>query len=146
MAATTQSANRKQLDPRQRSSASRHFEDALRQKIVGQDEAIQALSELYQVFCAGLRCPGRPVGNLLFLGPTGSGKTRIVEAAAEILFGESRMVIKVDCAEFQHSHEIAKLIGSPPRLSWAPRNTSADHAGSVGGLTHRPTQIVVPAI
>jgi ATP-dependent Clp protease ATP-binding subunit ClpB len=114
MAATTQSANRKQLDPKQRSSAARYFEDALRQKIVGQDEAVQALIELYQVFCAGLRCPGRPVGNLLFLGPTGSGKTRIVEAAAEILFGESRAVIKVDCAEFQHSHEIAKLIGSPP--------------------------------
>jgi ATP-dependent Clp protease ATP-binding subunit ClpB len=51
---------------------------------------------------------------LLFLGPTGSGKTRIVEAAAEILFGDSRALIKVDCAEFQHSHEIAKLIGSPP--------------------------------
>ncbi len=114
MAATTPSVNRKQLDPRQRSSLSRHFEDALRHKIVGQDEAVQALIELYQVFCAGLRCPGRPVGNLLFLGPTGSGKTRIVEAAAEILFGESRAVIKVDCAEFQHSHEIAKLIGSPP--------------------------------
>jgi ATP-dependent Clp protease ATP-binding subunit ClpB len=79
-----------------------------------QDEAVQALVELYQVFCAGLRSPGRPVGNLLFLGPTGSGKTRIVEAAAEILFGDSRAVIKVDCAEFQHSHEIAKLIGSPP--------------------------------
>ena len=62
----------------------------------------------------GLNSPGRPVGNLLFLGPTGSGKTRIVEAAAEILFGDPRMVIKVDCAEFQHSHEIAKLIGSPP--------------------------------
>jgi ATP-dependent Clp protease ATP-binding subunit ClpB len=54
------------------------------------------------------------VGNLLFLGPTGSGKTRIVEAAAEILFGDARSIIKVDCAEFQHSHEIAKLIGSPP--------------------------------
>jgi ATP-dependent Clp protease ATP-binding subunit ClpA len=54
------------------------------------------------------------VGNLLFLGPTGSGKTRIVEAAAEILFGDPRAMIKVDCAEFQHSHEIAKLIGSPP--------------------------------
>jgi len=66
------------------------------------------------VFCAGLNSPGHPVGNLLFLGPTGSGKTRIVEAAAEILFGDPRAVIKVDCAEFQHSHEIAKLIGSPP--------------------------------
>src|ERR1700739_544669 len=114
MAATTQSADRKQLDPRQRSAVARYFQEELRQKIVGQDEAVQALIELYQVFCAGLRCPGRPVGNLLFLGPTGSGKTRIVEAAAEILFGESRAVIKVDCAEFQHSHEIAKLIGSPP--------------------------------
>jgi ATP-dependent Clp protease ATP-binding subunit ClpB len=114
MATATQWAHWKELDTRQRSSASRHFEDALRQKIVGQDEAVQALVELHQVFCAGLRSPGRPVGNLLFLGPTGSGKTRIVEAAAEILFGDSRAVIKVDCAEFQHSHEIAKLIGSPP--------------------------------
>ena len=114
MATATQSAHKKELDPKQRSSTSRHFEDALRKKIVGQNEAVQALVELHQVFCAGLRSPGRPVGNLLFLGPTGSGKTRIVEAAAEILFGDSRAVIKVDCAEFQHSHEIAKLIGSPP--------------------------------
>jgi len=114
MATATQRAHNKELDTRERSSTARHFEDALRQKIVGQDEAVQALVELYQVFCAGLRSPGRPVGNLLFLGPTGSGKTRIVEAAAEILFGDSRAVIKVDCAEFQHSHEIAKLIGSPP--------------------------------
>jgi ATP-dependent Clp protease ATP-binding subunit ClpB len=102
------------MDTNERSSTSSHFENALRQKIVGQDEAVQALVELYQVFCAGLHSPGRPVGNLLFLGPTGAGKTRIVEAAAEILFGDSRALIKVDCAEFQHSHEIAKLIGSPP--------------------------------
>ncbi len=114
MATATQSALIEELDTKKRSSASRHFEDTLRQKIVGQDEAVQALVELYQVFCAGLHAPGRPVGNLLFLGPTGSGKTRIVEAAAEILFGDSRALIKVDCAEFQHSHEIAKLIGSPP--------------------------------
>src|ERR1700747_2474747 len=114
MATATQSALMEELDTKKRSSTSRHFEDALRQRIVGQDEAVEALVELYQVFCAGLHSPGRPVGTLLFLGPTGSGKTRIVEAAAEILFGDSRAVIKVDCAEFQHSHEISKLIGSPP--------------------------------
>ena len=102
------------LDAGKRSSTACQFEGALREKIVGQDEAVQALVDIYQVFCAGLHSPGRPVGNLLFLGPTGSGKTRTVEAAAEILFGDSRAVIKVDCAEFQHSHEIAKLIGSPP--------------------------------
>jgi ATP-dependent Clp protease ATP-binding subunit ClpA len=102
------------LDPSQRSTGTLEFQNALRSKIVGQDEGVQALVDLYQVFCAGLNSPGRPVGNLLFLGPTGSGKTRIVEAAAEILFGDARALIKVDCAEFQHSHEIAKLIGSPP--------------------------------
>jgi ATP-dependent Clp protease ATP-binding subunit ClpB len=102
------------LDAKKRSTTACQFEHAMREKIVGQDEAVQALVDIYQVFCAGLHSPGRPVGNLLFLGPTGSGKTRTVEAAAEILFGDSRAVIKVDCAEFQHSHEIAKLIGSPP--------------------------------
>jgi len=114
MATATQSIHKSELDPGQWSSASRHFENALRQKIVGQGEAVQALVELYEVFRAGLRSNARPVANLLFLGPTGSGKTRLVEAAAEILFGDCRALIKVDCAEFQHSHEIAKLIGSPP--------------------------------
>jgi ATP-dependent Clp protease ATP-binding subunit ClpB len=103
-----------QLDPTQRSPESRDFEVGLRRKIVGQDEAVQAVVDLYQVFRAGMNSPGRPVGNLLFLGPTGAGKTRVVEATAEVLFGDPRAVIKVDCAEFQHSHEIAKLIGSPP--------------------------------
>ena len=103
-----------QLDPTLRSVESRDFEGGLRRKIVGQDEAVQAVVDLYQVFRAGLNSPGRPVGNLLFLGPTGAGKTRVVEATAEVLFGDPRAVIKIDCAEFQHSHEIAKLIGSPP--------------------------------
>jgi ATP-dependent Clp protease ATP-binding subunit ClpB len=107
-------ATKQTLDPSIRSNDTRDFHQSLRAKIVGQEEGVQALVDLYQVFCAGLNSPGRPVGNLLFLGPTGSGKTRIVEAAAEILFGDPRLVIKVDCAEFQHSHEIAKLIGSPP--------------------------------
>src|ERR1700755_1224142 len=107
-------AVRQQLDPTIRSTDTRDFESTLRAKIVGQAEGVQALVDMYQVFCAGLNAPGRPVGNLLFLGPTGSGKTRIVEAAAEILFGDPRAMIKVDCAEFQHSHENEKLIGSPP--------------------------------
>src|SRR5213082_2313173 len=102
------------LDPSKRSTDTIDFQTALREKIVGQEEGIEALVELYQIFCAGLNAPNRPIGTLLFLGPTGSGKTRIVEAAAEILFGDARAVVKVDCAEFQHSHEIAKLIGSPP--------------------------------
>src|SRR5271166_2307680 len=102
------------LDPQKRSTQTVDFQTSLRAKIVGQAEGVQALVDLYQVFCAGLNSPGRPVGNLLFLGPTGSGKTRMVEAAAQILFGDAKSIIKVDCAEFQHSHEIAKLIGSPP--------------------------------
>ena len=107
-------ATRQQLDPTIRSKVTRDFHGSMRAKIVGQEEGVQALVDLHQVFCAGLNLQGRPVGNLLFLGPTGSGKTRVVEAAAEILFGDASAVIKVDCAEFQHSHEIAKLIGSPP--------------------------------
>ncbi len=102
------------LDPNRRSGNATEFETALRRRIVGQDAAIEKVTEIYQMFLAGLNPPGRPVGNLLFLGPTGSGKTRVVEAVAESLFGDPRACIKIDCAEFQHSHEIAKLIGSPP--------------------------------
>jgi ATP-dependent Clp protease ATP-binding subunit ClpA len=102
------------LDPTRRSSDAREFDNALRRKIVGQDQALDKVVEIYQMFLAGLNPPGRPVGNLLFLGPTGSGKTRVVESVAEALFGDARACIKIDCAEFQHSHEIAKLIGSPP--------------------------------
>src|SRR6202035_4575083 len=82
------------LDTDKRSSTACQFERTLREKVVGQGQAVQALVDLYQVFCAGLQSPSRPIGNLVFLGPTGSGKTRIVEAAAEILFGDSRAGIK----------------------------------------------------
>src|SRR5882762_982741 len=94
-----------QLDPNLRSADARNFGEGLRRKIIGQDEAVQAVVDLYQVLRAGLNSPGRPLGNLLFLGPTGAGKTRMVEATAEVLYGDPRAVIKVDCAEFQHSHE-----------------------------------------
>lgn len=102
------------LDPSRRSSDAQDFDNAIRRKIVGQDDAVEKVTGIYQMFLAGLNAPGRPVGNLLFLGPTGSGKTRVVEAVAESLFGDARAIVKIDCAEFQHSHEIAKLIGSPP--------------------------------
>src|SRR5687767_7932110 len=102
------------LDPEMRSNEVLDFERRLQGKIVGQDRAVRRIVNMYQIYLAGMAVPGRPIGNLLFLGPTGSGKTRVVEASAEILFGNPRAFIKVDCAEFQHSHEIAKLIGSPP--------------------------------
>src|SRR6478672_18719 len=104
----------KQLDPTQTGfEAEKLFAD-LHKRIIGQDEAIDQIVNIYQMYLAGMASPGRPVGNFLFLGPTGSGKTRMVEATAESLVGDGRAVIKIDCAEFQHSHEIAKLIGSPP--------------------------------
>ena len=102
------------LDATRHGEATREFEGFLRARIVGQDAAIGAVTEMYQMFLVGLNPPDRPVGNLLFLGPTGSGKTYVVEVVAEALFGERRAFLKIDCAEFQESHEIAKLIGSPP--------------------------------
>ena len=102
------------LDPEARSPELLEFEQRLRSQVIGQDRAVRRMVNMYQVFLAGMNMPGRPVGTMLFLGPTGSGKTRVVEAAADILFGSPRAFIKIDCAEFQHSHEIAKLIGSPP--------------------------------
>jgi ATP-dependent Clp protease ATP-binding subunit ClpB len=102
------------LDPDQKSPRAKEFEDRLGGRIVGQERAVRRMSGLYQIFLAGMNPPNRPVGTMLFLGPTGSGKTRVIEAAAEVLFGDTNAVVKIDCAEFQHSHEIAKLIGSPP--------------------------------
>jgi len=102
------------LDPAKTGRDAISLESSLRRMIVGQDEAIQQIVNTYQMNLTGMSAPGRPIGNLLFLGPTGSGKTRIVEATAEALLKNPRVVIKIDCAEFQHSHEIAKLIGSPP--------------------------------
>src|ERR1700751_1196876 len=102
------------LDPGKTGREAVSLENSLRRMIVGQDEAIQQIVNIYQMNLTGMSAPGRPIGNFLFLGPTGSGKTRIVEATAEALLKNPRAVIKIDCAEFQHSHEIAKLIGSPP--------------------------------
>src|SRR6202045_4986549 len=102
------------LDPTKTGKQAEDLENRLSHFVVGQDEAIHQIVRAYQTHVAGLSPAGRPIANFLFLGPTGSGKTRIVEATAESMLKNSRAVIKIDCAEFQHSHEIAKLIGSPP--------------------------------
>ena len=102
------------LDPDRKSPRAAEFEDKLSRLIVGQERAVRRVSGLFQIYLAGMNNPARPIGTMLFLGPTGSGKTRVVEAASEVLFADPHAVVKIDCAEFQHSHEIAKLIGSPP--------------------------------
>jgi ATP-dependent Clp protease ATP-binding subunit ClpA len=105
---------KKRLDPAQTGCEAEKLRNDLKRMVVGQNEAVDQIVNVYQTFLAGMNSPGRPIGNLLFLGPTGTGKTRLVEATAQSLLGDPRAVIKIDCAEFQHSHEIAKLIGSPP--------------------------------
>jgi ATP-dependent Clp protease ATP-binding subunit ClpB len=104
----------KELDPAQLGHLAESLNEKLRKRVVGQDDAIQEIVESYQTYLAGMCSPGRPLCTFLFLGPTGSGKTLLVEALAESLTGNRRAVLKIDCAEFQHSHEIAKLVGSPP--------------------------------
>src|SRR6201987_3313989 len=102
------------LDPGKTGREALSLETNLRRMIIGQDEAVEQIVNIYRMHLTGMSAPGRPIGNFLFLGPNGSGKTRIVEATAETLLKNPRGVIKIDCAEFQHSHEIAKSIGSPP--------------------------------
>lgn len=102
------------LNPNRAGKQAEDLQNKLHSLIIGQNEAIDEIVDIYQMYLTGLTAPGRPIGSFLFLGPTGSGKTRTVEAAAEIFVQNPRAVIKIDCAEFQHSHEIAKLIGSPP--------------------------------
>ncbi len=114
------------LDPKRTGKDASYLEYRLRQLIAGQDDAIGQIVNMFQMYTTGLTSPGRPIGSFLFLGPTGTGKTRLVEAAAECLLRRPSPVVKIDCAEFQHSHEIAKLIGSPP-----------------GYLGHRETQALL---
>ena len=86
----------------------------LSQKVVGQPAATRVIVPYIQMFQAGLAPEGRPVGIFLLLGPTGTGKTKTVEALAEVLHGSQKNLLKVDCGEFQMEHEVAKLIGAPP--------------------------------
>src|SRR2546430_2172017 len=120
----------KKLDPTQTGQDAEKLYTDLHKRIIGQNEAIDHIVNIYQMYLAGMNGPARPIGNFLFLGPTGSGKTRLVEATAESLVGDARAMIKIDCAEFQHSHEIAKLIGTTDKIARA----------GVEGARHKFTQ------
>src|SRR5919204_518270 len=106
--------------------ASTDLVEQLSQKVVGQPSALKYIVPYVQMYQAGLAPEGRPVGVFLLLGPTGTGKTKTVEALAEILHGSEKNLLKVDCGEFQMEHEVAKLIGAPP-----------------GYLGHRETQPIL---
>ncbi|MCX6622698.1 MAG: AAA family ATPase [Acidobacteria bacterium] len=85
-----------------------------KERLIGQDPALEALNRYIEIYQAGLMPEGRPAGVFLLLGPTGTGKTHTVEVLAEALHGSTRNLLRVDCAEFQMEHEVAKLIGAPP--------------------------------
>ena len=104
----------RELDPEQVGQRAENLYSGLRKRVVGQDAAIREIVGSYQTYLAGMCNPGRPLCTFLLLGPTGSGKTLVVEATSESLVGNARAMLKIDCGEFQHSHEIAKLVGSPP--------------------------------
>lgn len=102
------------LDPTMRGPKADRLMENLGKRVIGQTEAKNAIVDAYQNYLSGMAGLGRPVANFLFLGPTGTGKTYLVESTAKSLVGNARGIIKIDCGEFQHSHEIAKIIGSPP--------------------------------
>jgi ATP-dependent Clp protease ATP-binding subunit ClpB len=107
-------AQRVPLDPSIRCADAIEFEDRIRRRVIGQEEAVRQVTLMVQKYMAGLSASGRPISNLLFLGPSGSGKTRLVEALAAALTGDENKFIKINCGEFQESHATAKLTGSPP--------------------------------
>ncbi|HUC36340.1 MAG TPA: ATP-dependent chaperone ClpB [Acidimicrobiales bacterium] len=91
-----------------------HMEDALRARVVGQDDAVTAVSNAIRRSRAGLSDPNRPIGSFLFLGPTGVGKTELARALAEYLFDDDRAMVRIDMGEYQEKHTVSRLVGAPP--------------------------------
>ncbi|WP_298565404.1 ATP-dependent chaperone ClpB [uncultured Phascolarctobacterium sp.] len=91
-----------------------HLEDILHQRVVGQDDAVKAVSEAVVRARAGIKDPSRPIGSFIFLGPTGVGKTELAKALAEILFDDERNMIRIDMSEYMEKHTVSRLIGAPP--------------------------------
>ena len=114
------------LDLDRRSDEALEFEQNLQNRIVNQDEAVKAISEIYEQHLAGMLPPARPIANLLLLGSSGTGKTKLAESVAEVLYGNPEAILKLNCGEYQSSHEISKLIGAPPSyVGHGERNSSS---------------------
>ena len=91
-----------------------HLEEILHQRVVGQDEAVQAVSEAVVRARAGIKDPNRPIGSFIFLGPTGVGKTELAKTLAEVLFDDERNMVRIDMSEYMEKHTVSRLIGAPP--------------------------------
>src|SRR4026208_2293530 len=92
-----------------------HMEERLHQRVIGQDDAIIAVSNAIRRARAGLQDPNRPLGSFLFLGPTGVGKTELARALAEFLFDDEQAMVRIDMSEYQEKHTVSRMIGAPPR-------------------------------
>jgi ATP-dependent Clp protease ATP-binding subunit ClpC len=115
-----------------------HMEAALHARVVGQDEAIEAISKAVRRARAGLKDPKRPVGSFIFLGPTGVGKTELTKALAEFIFGSEEALIHIDMSEFMERHTVSRLVGAPPGY------VGYDDAGQLTeAIRRRPYSIVV---
>ena len=129
-----------------------HMEDALREKVIGQDEAIDTIAKAVRRARAGLKDPKRPIGSFIFLGPTGVGKTWLAKALAEFMFGSEDALIKIDMSEFMERHNVSRLVGAPPgyvgfdeggqlteavrRKSYSRRAPRRDREGAPRGVQH----------
>ena len=114
-----------------------HLEEQLRRRVIGQDEAVEAVADAIRSSRAGLKHPDRPVGSFLFLGPTGVGKTELARALAETLFGSEQQLIRIDMSEFQDRHTVSRLIGAPPGY------VGHDEAGQLTDAVRRTPYTVV---
>src|SRR6202042_1306116 len=114
------------------------LEEHLHERVIGQDEAVAAVSEAVRRSRAGLGDPQRPVGSFLFLGPTGVGKTELARALTEALFGADSRMIRLDMSEFQERHTVSRLIGAPPGY------VGYEEAGQLTEAVRRHPYSVVP--
>jgi ATP-dependent Clp protease ATP-binding subunit ClpB len=115
-----------------------HMEDALKSRVVGQDEAIAAVSQAVRRARAGLQDPNRPIGSFLFLGPTGVGKTELTKALAAFLFDDERAMVRIDMSEYMEKHSVARLIGAPPGYVGYEEGGSLTEA-----VRRRPYQVIL---